>query len=598
MRFLSNIFQLVFQWWNEPEASQTAGRKFCFLISFLIAANLAHAETSFWSDNFETNAGSRWTTNSTWKIGSPTTGPATNALGYRAYSGSNCVTTGLTGNAPANAGSLLICTNYNGTNTLAIPAASQFPRLRFEQWFDFVNAGGCVEIQEFGSTNWQAITATNLSAGGTTSTSGVWSRPSIDLRAFAGQNVQIGFSFFSGGNGYGNDLGWYIDDVALVTNQPVFNNPESFESGLGDWSVDNGTWAIGTPTVGPDQAHSGTNCVGTAMSGNYGWNVDSRLISPPFLVPTSGNQSLHFWQWYNFVNALGFVQINNGTNSFTITTNSISVTNSVTFTNTIITTNAFPPYYSTNYFLSTNTTITVTNSISVTEDSSWQTVSKTNLSVGSSAISSVGWQTNAINLSAYAGQTVQVAFNFQSGGSGYGNAPGWYIDDVSLVAAPVLTVPANPISVYAGATVTVTNYATLTPGGLPAFTLLSGSPTNATVNATTGVFTWTPTAVQTNTSTINIAVTDTNGLSATNSFSIQVSLPPAPVLKVNGETSLTNGFQFGFTNINGVSWLIDVSTNLSNWTLLTNATVSNNVLQVNDPAAINYSRRFYRAVLP
>jgi Putative Ig domain len=673
MRFLPNILRSV-------------------LISFALAANLVHAETVLWSDNFETNAGSRWTTNSVWKIGSPTVGPALNVAGFRTYSSTNCATTGLKGNAPANADARFICTNYNGSNFLAIPA-SQFPRLRFWQWFNFVNAGGWVEIQEAGATNWQAISSTNLSVGSSAiSSGGVWSRPSIDLRSFAGENIQIAFHFFSGAGGYGNDYGWYLDDMALVTNQPVLNNPENFESGLGDWAVDNGTWQVGQPTSGPNQAHSGTNCAGTILAGNYGWNMNSRLISPPFLVPASGHPSLRFWQWYNFVNALGFVEINNGTNSFTIATNSISLTNSVISTNTIITTNGF--ILTTNNIFTTNTTITVTNSISVSENSSWQTISATNISVGSSAVSSGGWKTNAIDLSAYAGQTVEVAFHFQSGASGYGNAAGWYVDDVSLTAAPVLIVPTNSISIYPGNTLTVTNYATLTAGGAPTFILSSNAPNNAALNATSGVFTWTPTTAQIGTSTITIAVTDTNGLSATNSFTVQVLpsisltvpanqniyagqtltvtntatnsaaataafnyglisaianislnptngiliwtpasaeagtniisiaatqttntnppvpaitnsfavqvlLPPPPVLNVSANTQLTTtGFQFGFTGTNGILWLIDVSTNLSDWTLLTNATVSNNLAQVSDPAATNYPRRFYRAVLP
>ena len=47
------------------------------------------AETVYWVDNFETNAGARWTTNSVWKIGSPTGGLVTNVGGFRTHSISN-----------------------------------------------------------------------------------------------------------------------------------------------------------------------------------------------------------------------------------------------------------------------------------------------------------------------------------------------------------------------------------------------------------------------------------------------------------------------------------------------------------------------------
>ena len=314
---------------------------FAFLgAALLLTASQGRAETAFWSDNFGANAGSRWTTNSVWQIGLPTFGPA------GTHTGSNCAATGLKSSAPAEVDARLTCTNYNGTNWLLIPAANQFPRLRFWQWYDFVNAGGYVEIrQQFGSTNWQAITATNNSIGFNPANycSGVWTRPSIDLSAFAGQNVQIAFHFSNGGGGYGSDPGWYIDDVAVVTNTPVFNNPEGFEASLGDWSVDAGTWEVGSPTSGPPiangfRAHSGTNCAGTVLAGNYGWNMDTRLISPPFVVPTSGSQILRFWQWYSFVNAGGFLEVNNGT---TITTGN---------TNTTITTNIFFSSLNTNIY--------------------------------------------------------------------------------------------------------------------------------------------------------------------------------------------------------------------------------------------------------
>jgi hypothetical protein len=150
--------------------------------------------------------------------------------------------------------------------------------------------------------------------------------------------VQIAFHFISGGGGWGTDYGWYIDDVEVVTNPPVFNNPEGFETNFDDWSVDAGTWEIGKPTSGPNAAHGGTNCAGTVLAGNYGWNMDTRLISPPFPVPASNSPTLRYAQWFKFVNALGVVEINNGT------------TSSISITNTTITTNAVFSSFDTNTY--------------------------------------------------------------------------------------------------------------------------------------------------------------------------------------------------------------------------------------------------------
>ena len=658
----------------------------CGGAGLLLLAGRGHAETAFWSDNFETNAGSRWTTNSVWQIGTPTSGPGTT------FSGSHCAATGLKSLAPANVDTRLVCTNYNGTNWLLVPAASQFPRLRFWQWFDYVNAGGFVEILQAGSTNWQAISATNISVGSTPNYgSGVWSRPSIDLSAFSGMNVQIAFRFFSGGSGWGNDPGWYIDDVAVVTNTPVLNNPEGFETGLGDWSVTSGTWEVGKPTSGPSAAHGGTNCVGTVLAGNYGWNMDTRLISPAFAIPASGNPVLHYWQWYSFINAGGFVEINTGQTNIISTTNTTIITNAVfsslntniyqltsaaiaaystplywnatigQWTNTMkamgnvydpskggfyfeagstvamvspVTTledyysftnlptprtTAAPNYlswqgmkwtnannnldkpigyfgtnYTYTYTYTTNTTVTVTGN-------NWQSITPMTISVGSAAVTSGGWTQANLNLSAYAGQTVQVAFRFFSGGSGWGNAPGWYLDDIGLVAAPVLIVPTNTVTVTAGTILTVTNYVALNPTNLtPMFKLLSSPTNNATLNATNGVLTWAiPAAQPPGFYTNVIKVSDTDGLSATNTFVVTV-LPVAPSLTLaRNVRALVSGFQFSFQTVSNTTWRIDATTNLSNWLpIFTNAAGINGTFQFTDLPAANFPQRFYRAVFP
>ena len=74
---------------------------------------------------------------------------------------------------------------------------------------------------------------------------------------------------------------------------------EDWETGIGDWYADNGLWAVGSPTVGPDSAHSGQNCIGTVLDGNYPANANTRLISPEINLPTlTGNDKilLKFWQ--------------------------------------------------------------------------------------------------------------------------------------------------------------------------------------------------------------------------------------------------------------------------------------------------------------
>jgi hypothetical protein len=257
--------------------------------------------------------------------------------------------------------------------------------------------------------------------------------------------------------------------VAVVTDQPVFNNPEGFESspGTNDWAVDAGTWEIGKPTSGPSQGHLSTNCAATVLAGNYATNVDSRLISPPFLVP-SNSPALRFYHWYNFKSALGFVEI------------------------------------------------------STDGGSTWNQISQTYQNGNSGNV----WNKVSVDLSAYAGQTVQAAFRFAS--IGIGTAAGWYVDDISLVASPILNVPPTQ-TIYAGQTPDFPLSASLFPtNDTPRFALVSA--TNVVLDTNTGVLTWTNAApLVPSTNKITVKVTDTNlQLSATASFIIQV-LPPLVV---------------------------------------------------------------------
>ncbi|MFH0731038.1 MAG: choice-of-anchor J domain-containing protein [Pseudomonadota bacterium] len=78
---------------------------------------------------------------------------------------------------------------------------------------------------------------------------------------------------------------------------------EDFEAGIGDWWTDNGMWEVGTPTAGPDTAHSGSKCAGTVLGGNYSNNQSSRFISPTMILPSVSDGEeirFRFWQWFSF----------------------------------------------------------------------------------------------------------------------------------------------------------------------------------------------------------------------------------------------------------------------------------------------------------
>ena len=147
--------------------------------------------------------------------------------------------------------------------------------------------------------------------------------------------------------------------------------------------MDVGTWQVGKPTGGPGTAYDGTNCAATGLAGSYNANVDSRLISPFFVVPTADqNPRLRFWHWFTTQLTYDYGEVQIRTNG-----------------------------------------------------GSWVTISPAYSGY------SGGWTQPSIDLSAYAGQAVQLAFYFHSDGGG--QAGGWFVDDVTVVTGAIMTLTPN-----------------------------------------------------------------------------------------------------------------------------------------------------------
>jgi hypothetical protein len=288
-----------------------------------------------------------------------------------AFTGACCAATGLGGNYPDDQN-----TRFIRHVDFVVPPAAENPRLRFWSWFSFSSSDyGLVQIKTDHSS-WVSIGPTMQSTS-----SEVWSSSSIDLSAYADSTVQIAFYLHSQNYAGGTvdvSSGWYIDEVSLVTGPLTFKPREGFEEGIGDWSVSRGTWEIGTPTSGPGVALQGSSCMATRLAGNYHeLETDTRLISPPFAVPEfTFNPRLRFWHWFSFgASDYGQVQVR-----------------------------------------------------AAGED--WETIS-----VQYTASCSNVWTLTSLDLSAYAGRTVQVAFQFYShnyAGGSWDTGPGWYIDEVYL----------------------------------------------------------------------------------------------------------------------------------------------------------------------
>ena len=89
----------------------------------------------------------------------------------------------------------------------------------------------------------------------------------------------------------------------------------------------------------------------------------------------------------------------------------------------------------------------------------------------------------------------------------------------------------------------------------------------------------------------NVSTNSSVSMVSSNTFMLQLAFTNAVPLK-------TSGLVFSLQLSIGLNGHIQVSTNLANWTTLTNFVGTNSTLTFLDPAATNSSRRYYRAVIP
>jgi len=289
-------------------ASRHTHRWWTALLSFglLLSAIPVQAQPTLcggeviWSEDFESGWGDWYTDAGVWEIGKPTKGPS-KAHGGQAVAGTN-----LSGNYPADTDSRLV------SPVITLPSVSGDERLelRYWQWYSY-NGGdnGTVQVSAWTGTKWGNWTTIHTPI--MESTDSNWSLVAADLKAYAGQTIQIGFlhtAYHTSVRAEGP--GWYIDDVRIWKGIPTLPNPETFEFGWGDWYTDQGVWEIGKPTSGPNKAYSGQAVAATNLSGNYPADTDSRLVSSPTDLPLTPSLRLRFWQWYSYSGGdVGHVQI-------------------------------------------------------------------------------------------------------------------------------------------------------------------------------------------------------------------------------------------------------------------------------------------------
>ena len=89
----------------------------------------------------------------------------------------------------------------------------------------------------------------------------------------------------------------------------------------------------------------------------------------------------------------------------------------------------------------------------------------------------------------------------------------------------------------------------------------------------------------------NLSLTNSVSFVSSNTFLLQLTI-------TNALPMTTNGLVFNLQLSTGLNGHIQVSTNLTDWTTLTNFVGTNSTITFRDPAATNSPHRFYRAVIP
>ncbi|MFZ5823847.1 MAG: S8 family serine peptidase [Bacillota bacterium] len=387
-----------------------------------------------------------------WEIGEPTSGPGA------AYSGTKVAATKLGSNYPDNATSFLISPPIDLTGG---PAA-----LRFMHWYQLEENWdyGIVAVTVDGGQNWEIM-------GEYTGANGAYEEGVVDLTAYAG-NPAVFVAWVLLSDSIINEAGWYIDDVELyqddqppaaptnltaeptavgsialawdsvpagdlahytvyrsetsggastaigqtsatsfvdpnpapgttyyyvVTATDSFGNEgaasneasataadvttlffDDMEGGPGAWTHTgtNDPWEWGVPIYGPSSAASGMNVWATMLADDYADGTDASLMTPPIDLSGLSSVSLQFAHWYSIERNFDFGRVE----------------------------------------------------ISADGGANWTQLAQYTAPGGGGQ--PVGWEYPLVDLSGYAGQTVQLRFRLTSDSSiAYA---GWYIDDVRI----------------------------------------------------------------------------------------------------------------------------------------------------------------------
>ncbi|MGV3757046.1 MAG: immunoglobulin domain-containing protein [Verrucomicrobiota bacterium] len=189
-----------------------------------------------------------------------------------------------------------------------------------------------------------------------------------------------------------------------------------------------------------------------------------------------------------------------------------------------------------------------------------------------------------------AGVPLSITYN---GGATVPTLRGTYPVSVAVTDANYQGSASGTLNIFKGSPLVTWN----TPAPVLVGTALGGTQLNATAPIS-GIYAYTPAAgtiLATGQHTLTLIFTpldSANYLRATNTVTMQI----LPLTLANPHHSSTNPneFRFDFNGINGVEYLVEISTDLVQWTTLTTFTAQNGSVPITDPSIFSNQKRFYR----
>ena len=161
--------------------------------------------------------------------------------------------------------------------------------------------------------------------------------------------------------------------------------------------------------------------------------------------------------------------------------------------------------------------------------------------------------------------------------------------NVAPYQPPVISPPLSNLVVYTGGNASFS----VTPGGSSPFTYqwyFNGTNIAGATNSSLSL----SNAQSTNAGSYNVVVSNIVG--SVVSPGAQLTVIP-PIQFTSAATLSSGAFKFSFTGTTGIQYVIETSTNLVTWTVLTNLTDSANPVTFTDSNSTPQTMRFYR-VLP